>query len=222
MATTLFPTSTVSTATLTSHWAAGATKRLLSLTRGGAAVTQTDNTIASLGTSEATAQSWGSTTNNLSGVTGLTWITNPLNAVTISGNISYNIRALESNTMANYGLFVGVYRIPSGGGAETTFASMSQTVELGTVQAAFTETSAPITSPAFAAGDRLAINIFWLPGAGAGATASGFTVSGFYNGPTGGASGDTFITFTETITEQTATKAFPFAARTARNTLLRR
>lgn len=131
------------------------------------------------------------------------WISEPLNAVTISGSITYNIRALESANQANYGLSSALYKVAAGNGAATRFnSSVSNTnpTELGTSESAQIWSFAP-TSTAFADGDMLALMLVYV--AKGGTSASGRTSTGFWAGTTSGASGDTFLTFTETITAQT-------------------
>jgi hypothetical protein len=128
------------------------------------------------------------------------WITNPLDAVTISGTITANVRALESNAMANYGVGMKVLKIPSGGGAATSIAAGNNTAELGVTEAAWNGTLTLNGTPSIAAGDMIGILIAY--GSIGGTSASGFTASCFYAGTSSGASGDTFVTFSATITEQ--------------------
>lgn len=208
MATTFFLTSAAQTATINtpSGWGSAQIK-MLSLVRGSAAVTVTDNTVNALGTA-VVETAWGDITHSLlspppTTYSGLAFITNPLNAVTIAaaGSISANLRALENNAMANYAVGCQLYRL-SGGTLATIADRILNGTELGTTEAARTCTqAAAITNNALAAGDQLVV----VPGymsATATASASTFTASGFYNGPTAAASGDSSITFTETMTEQ--------------------
>src|SRR4051794_29213337 len=98
MATTLFPTSAASTAALPAGFTG--TKKVLAFARGSGVTTQTDNTIASLGTSMGASQAkqwWAAAASNATSTsTGLVWVTEPLNAFTISGTTdskTINIRA---------------------------------------------------------------------------------------------------------------------------------
>lgn len=187
------------------------TNRQLRLTRGAATATQTDNTVASLSAATtgvgASARLWAGTNNTsiVAGVetnlqSGLLWVSNPLNAVTIAGNITVNVRALESNAMANYCVGAFVYRVTAAGVTNAKIGAGVNGTELGTVDAATSVTITP-TSTALAAGDRVALAI-WYQSATATVSAATFTASGTYSGTTGAAAGDTFITFTETITER--------------------
>ncbi len=209
MATKMFPTSNATTRSSTTYTNA-VTYRQLSLTQGASAATDTRNTTATAldSTNPPSAgsniQPWGTdTTYSLSGgiddfpASTLVFISEPISAVTISGTISSNLRALESNAMANYGIGFLVYRILSGNGAVNSRlgSASDNTTELGTTEAARTPSFTP-TSTAFSNGDMIAVAIVYVT---VGSNASGFTASGFYNGAAG-ATGDTFITFTETIT----------------------
>ena len=99
--------------------------------------------------------------------------------------------------MANYGRSCQIGKIAAGDGAYTAFGFGSEGTELTTSETAATITLTP-TSTALAAGDMLVLLAMYC---GIGTSASGFTVTGYYAGTTGGASGDTYVTFTETITE---------------------
>jgi hypothetical protein len=152
-------------------------------------------------------QVWGF--QNTSG-TEIWFFSNPLNGgVTISGTITPNIRALESNGLANYGVGIEILRFPNGGSVPdaTIVASVPVGLELGTSEAARTSNITP-TSTAIATGDRIVIKIGWY--AAGGTSASGRTATGFWNGASG-ATGDTFVTFAETLTEQVIPdSSFPF------------
>ncbi len=211
MATTFYPTATASSAT-SSSWTNSPTVRLLSLSRGAGVQTKTDNTVASLGTSFGTGQvnaAWGAAAGSTISATTdwptgtLLFVTNPLDAIFVDLAATVNARALESSTMANYIVGAQVYRLPSGGGATSLAATgFGSGVELGTTEAAASFGLNMNTT--LSAGDRLVLVLVY---AGIGTSASGFTASGFYAGTSGGASGDTFITFGETITEQSAAAA---------------
>ena len=210
--------------------------RLLSQTRGSGVVSGAVNTNASLSTapendhnsnwdgsaSTIATQPWGPsggpnsqsnlTANNATGA--LWFVTKPLNAVTISTAPTANLRALESSTMANYGVGIIFFLINGSGGNagfRTIFASGSNTTELGTTEGALTVTSAfisGVSSQAIVAGDRLAVMAVFQ--AAGGTSASGFTATGFWAGTSSAASGDSFVTYSETITEQSAAASVPF------------
>lgn len=123
-----------------------------------------------------------------------------VNAVTISGTITSNLWMFESVMSANAqsALVVSRYTndgsfvsdVVANGNANHTFGT-----ELGTSAAAQNWTITP-TSTSFNAGDWLAVVVH--ADAGGGTMASG-VVSLRLNGPTGGASGDSWVQFTETI-----------------------
>lgn len=215
-ATTFFPQSATSTRSSAS-WAGIASPdyRTMLLTRGGGVASVNIASGNSVGTFAGGAGQvldvWGTSQRQVTILAGtsaedydsgvppgsLVWVTNPLNAVTIAGAITVNIRALETNAMANEGVGAFVYKIAAGNGAATKIGLGGGGAELGTVEAARSITITP-TSTALADGDMLALVIC---NEGVGVSASGFTITGFWNGASG-ATGDTFVTFTETITEQ--------------------
>lgn len=205
MATTLFLRSGISSLDPTSAIGSLADHRALSLTRGAGVVSTVDSTLsAATGTR---IEGWGFKN---SAAKEIWWISEPLNAVTISGTITPNIRALESNALANYGVGISISVLPSPGtGAESVLIVPETAVglELGTSEAARTSSITP-TSTAISTGDRLIVHIWWY--AAGGTSASGRTATGFWNGASG-ATGDSFVTFTEALTEVVVPDSgFPF------------
>ncbi len=219
MATIFYPTSAAATVSGASNWTNGPSLNLLSLTRGSGVVTDTRNTIASLNTTwgnlsnvealgsnstqSPTGTPVGSTTNWAAGT--LIFLTKPLNAVTISAQPTFNLRGSESNAMANYGLGGLVFRLTPGGAWNASLVRMDPGgVELGTSEAVTAVSPTTLTLPTtLAAGEVL--GMIW-GFAGVGTSASGFTAAGYYNGTTSAASGDSFVTFSETITEQSTAR----------------
>lgn len=215
----MFPTNTASTRSTTT-FTNGVTYKVLDFSRGAGAQTQTDNTVASLGAivngNGVAIAPWGAgvsyttaTPDNPPAGT-LVWISEPIAAVTISGSITYNIRGLESNAMANYGAVAALYRVAAGNGAASQQAfnftiNNASPAEFGTTEAAlnFSFTGASRT---FSDGDMIALVLTFVTSGSP--SASGFTASGFYAGASG-ATGDTFVTFTETITPFVAAVATP-------------
>lgn len=129
----------------------------------------------------------------------LSWITPPIDAdVTISGNVTFNVWGLESSMNANCGPQVIVERIDSIG-QESTIINSEANSEWGTSAGVKNWASAP-TSTACLKGDRLRIRIGFND---VGTMASGFTSTLRYNGTTGGADGDTYVSFDETFGFQT-------------------
>ncbi len=165
----------------------------LSASPGAASINRTTNTVAGA-------------TNGVEIVSGnaLHYVSPPLAAdVTISGTITCNIWASENNMSANVAINVIIERIDSQGQIQETVVKTTRTTELGTTAAAENFTATP-TSTAFNKGDRIRARIF---GDDAGTMASGFTFTVALDGPTTGASGDTYIQFNENLTFQTTTPA---------------
>lgn len=208
MATTLFPTS--QQGPLTSFQTA--LTRTLSLARGSGVISQADATVASLvaganpqttGTVAMLARAAGSTlaaadTVEASATVGaaLFWMSPPLNTVTIAGSITANLRCAESAAQANYGIGCKIYRVHAGT-IDAAFAQASTTVEISSGGETAQSITLTPTSTVLATGDSVGAIIFFT---GIGTSASGRTATVWYNGTTSAASGDTFLTFTETIT----------------------
>ena len=135
------------------------------------------------------------------------WLSDPLSAdVTISGTITANIWCAESNMSANVAINVVIDRLACTDFAITNVVKSTRiTEEAITTRAVanFTTgmTSGSYTGVAFNRGDRIRIRVF---GDDAGTMGAGFTFSVGFNGGTGGADGDTFVSFTETITFESA------------------
>lgn len=140
----------------------------------------------------------------------LAWVSDPIDTdTTISGSITYNLRALESAMTANVAINARVFCWHAAPAANTSpwelITTTGRTTELGTSEAAANFSETPDTTTITAKkGDRLVVEIF---GDDAGTMSSGNTFTFFYNGTTGGASGDSFITFNETFGFLTTTPA---------------
>jgi hypothetical protein len=178
--------------------------------QGASVVSQLDNTVATLvaaanpqgtGTVAMLKRAAGSTLAAAGAVeasatvgAALFWASVRINAITIAGTITANIRALESAIAANYGVGCKVYKI-SGNAIAAAFAQGSNLTEIGTAEAASSIALTP-TSTVFTTGDRIGVLFFFV---GVGGSVAGQTARMFWNGAAG-ASGDTFLSFTETIT----------------------
>lgn len=130
-----------------------------------------------------------------------------VNAVTISGSISFNWWGLEDAMTTNARLACRIARTDSSGTeisdvVANANANHPDGVELGTASALMTWSATP-TSTSFNAGDWIKVE----PHADAIGTMAAGTVTLNLGGTTGGVSGDTFITFTETITVFSGTPA---------------
>lgn len=147
------------------------------------------------------------------------WFTRPLQAFTLSGIVRFGLWIVSTTgstgaraevaVVANDGTLVSVWgaaNLPSGG-IPSTGSSTLDSIDVSGADVSVTN------------GQRLRLRLY-TDDRNSMAAASG-TLTLAYAGTSGGASGDTFATFTQTLTELTS-KAPPFQARTARNTLLRR
>lgn len=134
------------------------------------------------------------------------WISEPLAAgATIAGTVTCNIWAVENNMSANVAINVVVDKISATDQAITQVLKTARVIEL-TIDAALTTfavnnfTATP-TSTVFNRGDRIRVRLF---GDDVGTMATGFQFAVAVSGTTGGASGDSFVTFTENLTFESA------------------
>lgn len=171
--------------------------KVLSLSRGASAVSKVVTATAAGNNIQWTDGAGG---------TALVWLTNPLQAVTISGAISANIRGLESANTVNSGVSLEIRKYVAADGTTPSIGTTTTSTEFTTSETAKSVTLAAPTSQTLVDGDRLLIRVR-LRSVG---TMGAGTATLFINGPTSGASGDTFVTFTETILEQViASDDFP-------------
>jgi hypothetical protein len=171
----------------------GAGQKALDATRGAASTTAVTNTTASGTNIQVTKTAAGQA---------LTWFSAQLQAVTISGSVTVNIRGFESSNSANAAAGITIERTNSAGTVQSTIVANTSVPTTsneyalstdGAKNAAFTPTSTPLT-----AGDRIKVTLF-VKNAAALTMGGGFTVTNSYDGPTSAAAGDTFVTFTETL-----------------------
>ena len=125
-------------------------------------------------------------------------------AVTISGSITFNIWGQESSMNANAVVKVRLFKI-SNIGVVTTVHTTTNSTELGTSSAVANFSESP-SSFTLDKGDRIGA-IFIADDASGVTMGSGFTVQANIAGTTGGVSGDTYFTTTETLTFDTSTPA---------------
>lgn len=131
------------------------------------------------------------------------WVTEPVSAdVTIAGTITFNVRAQELAMTDNIGVCcrIDVLRANArgtrNGNTLATIVNSAKGTELGTSEAAQNWTATP-TSTVVNKGDRLRITFYFDDAGGTMAGTAQGTV--YVAGPTAGASGDTYVTFTETF-----------------------
>lgn len=187
------------------------------VTAGGGGVEEVEARVAvrgasvGTGTTDTTVAGFGlpltrDTTSDIE----LWWYTPPLNAVTISGTLTVNFWMSESNMAANVSAAVGVARCgPTGtfieGITNETGTGTGVELPIGT-RAAQNWTTSPATV-SLAAGDRIRIKMI---GDGVVAMAGGQTFNGSFGATSASVDGDSWVQFTETITEQSgATSTSP-------------
>jgi hypothetical protein len=134
----------------------------------------------------------------LKGGSAASWITNQLNGVAISANMTMNIWASESSNSANCQAKLTVQRCDPTGAAISTIASFAKGTELPLTTRAAQNIAGAITGATLVDGDRIKFTFFVDD---FGTMNSGFTFNAGINGPTGAADGDSWVEFTETITE---------------------
>jgi len=183
-------------------WPSGWGLRVANITQGTSKATFVTNSIAG----PVTGQYFDSPTSNVV-MTAVAagakrfFITPPLSsAVTISGTITPNVWGLESNGTCNCGLRYEVLRWSVAGGGIVSSLGISTNdgfTEWGTSASVRTTPTMTPTSTAFAVGDRIAL-VFYSDDANGTTEGSGRTWTIDYNGTTG-VDGDTYLSFTETI-----------------------
>lgn len=128
---------------------------------------------------------------------GYQWISPPLSAdVTISGTITINLWAFESNMSANVAINAHIDRVRPDG-TRTTIATSTRTTELAISTSAVNNFTVTPTSTAFLKGDRIRVVVF---GDDAGTMGGGFSFTLDFAGTTAAAVGDSWVEFTETFT----------------------
>ncbi len=136
-------------------------------------------------------------TDNSGGVV-VSWYTEMLEPVTISGAVSLNLRAFESALTVNATLDINIQHVNVVGTFQGTILSSRQfpttTTELTTSDAAYTDTFTP-TSVNIRRSDRIRLVVGFR---NVGTMAAG-TATLSYGATSGGGAGDSFITFTENI-----------------------
>ena len=133
-----------------------------------------------------------------SGTVAACYVSEPIDAdVTISGTVTINIWAAENNMADNVAINCDIYKLPSNSDTVTNLVTSARTVEVAVTTRAVNNFTATPTSTAFNKGDRI-LAVIW----GDDSTANMGSGSSFnigINGGTGGADGDSWISFTETF-----------------------
>ena len=163
----------------------GAGQKAMLQRRGNAVITTTTTTVASGTNITITATAGGQA---------LTWFSEPLTAaVTITGQITRNIRVRESATNVNAGIALAIERCNTAGVVQSTvIARAVMGIEATTTESARTLASTP-TSTAFAAGERIKVTLSVI---NVGTMGAG-TFNTYHDGNVAAGSGDSYVTFTE-------------------------
>jgi len=183
--------------------------KLANATQGASVQTCVTSTIVG----DVTGQKWPSTTaghiiTKTAGGTKTIWISAPLSAgFTISGAITPNIRGLESAAQANSAFRYEVlkWKVSTGGIIQMSSAISPDNGSTGVSEWTTGETAktaptiTPLSNNVFVTGDRLVIMIYNDDGSGVTETAGGRSWTLFYDGATG-ATGDSYLSFTENLT----------------------
>lgn len=120
-----------------------------------------------------------------------------VNAITIAGPITKNIWGAEGTTGANAGVQTIIDRCDSAGAFISTVENSEFGTELSGSSAVNNWSTGSVTSTIFATGDYLRIRLYANDAGGTMTAADSFTF--YVGGTTAGASGDSYITFTEDI-----------------------
>jgi hypothetical protein len=137
--------------------------------------------------------------------TGLVSFWYRVNAVTISGAITKNMWMNESNMSANVGAQTIIDRCDGIGAFISTVENSEKGTELiVTTLTAENWATGTVTSTTFANGDYIRVRVL---GNDVGTMASGFTFGFDYGAASAGGAGDSYVTFTETITAYTPAAA---------------
>lgn len=113
--------------------------------------------------------------------------------VTLSGNLAVNIWGWQTSTATNSRFKMDVYRLQSNG-TQTLIGTYTGASELSTAASLHTGNAA-LSSTAFIVGDRLMVDLYFIPIGTYGNQYSYFE----YDGPTASATGDSFITVTADV-----------------------
>lgn len=131
------------------------------------------------------------------------WITEALEAQTISGTTTFNFWALESQVQLDAYASVELFKLPRGSTTETSiFGPVRDDVEIGAASSAL-NWSGTLASTSFNKGDRIVIKALC---AGAPSVTNGGagsrTATLFYDGATADAEGDSWVDFPDLIFQQ--------------------
>lgn len=160
----------------------------------------TRSTIPSAGTNTTSVNTVAGPTNGIEiGPGGIPyeWVSPPIDQdVTISGTMTFNLWAFESNMNANAAVNCLVERVDHLGAVVSTIIKTTRTTEVAITTPAVNNFTGTPTSTAMNKGDRFRVRVFFDD---AGTMGSGFTATFVYGQSTVAASGDSWIRFNETF-----------------------
>jgi hypothetical protein len=140
------------------------------------------------------------------------WYSQPLDAdVTVSGSVTWNLRAAYSSMTSNAAVNGRLEVIDGATGTITLIDQTTRTTEPGTSESAQNFAETPGAGVACKRGDRLRVRVFFDDSVD-GNMASGATLTFWYNGTSAAASGDSYLTLTENLTfvsEPAGTTIYP-------------
>jgi hypothetical protein len=137
------------------------------------------------------------------------WTSGPITtpSVTVAGDITINLRGLESAATVNAGFAVLIERTDDAGSVLSTVVPLQAVgAELGLSQSVRTLTVTP-TSTNFSFNERIKVTVSYT---NAGGTMGAGTATVNVNGAASGAGGDSFITLTEDIVTGVVQDVSPF------------
>ena len=195
------------------------TLRQANSTQGSSKVTAVTNSVAGAVSGQYfPSGTTGHIITKTAGGTRTVWISDPLSSgVTISGVITPNLWGLESAIQCNCGARYEVLRwnVATGGISSSLGVSTDGGVtEWGTTAAVRTSPTLTPTSTTFNAGDRIVIAVYNDDGNGV-TEASGRSWTLDYDASTG-VDGDTYLSFTETISFSSDSNNAPSQAMTSK------
>jgi len=169
-------------------------ERRLNRPRGSTTVSYIKTTPAGLVTPPTT----GTQITRTAGGVAVVWYTDPLDAVTISGNVTFNIWAGENVNATNAGMTAELLRADQSGNILSVIApARVPATELARPGPGVNNWAVAPTPTALANGNRLAVRLY-IDDAG-GTMGVNNTVTVTLNGPTAGITGDTWIRTTEAL-----------------------
>lgn len=135
------------------------------------------------------------------------WYSRGLTAFTLAGPVLINLRALESTTGANATVGVEIAVTAADGTGATVWGYTLFGTEVTASEAAY-QFLVAADDLAVTTGQRIRVRVY-SDDSSSTAMASALTTTVAYAGTSGGASGDTYLTFSQTLTESASSASIP-------------